>query len=211
MNIEERLALTPVIPLIQANEPEVAVNIAKALVAGGLSVLEVVLRTPEALDCLAAVAREVPDALVGAGTVLSVEQCQSAIAAGADFIISPGLDDAVVEHALSCNIQVFPGVSTATEAQRAWNMGLRTVKFFPAGLSGGCAMLKALGSVFAGMKFIPTGGVSAGNLSEYLAVPSVLACGGSWLTPSAAVDAGYYDAITKLADEAVAIARIVRG
>jgi len=209
--IAGRLRQAPVVPLVQADDPEIAVETSKALVAGGLTVIEIVLRTPSAVKCLKAVAREVPEAIVGAGTVLSEEQVEVVLLAGAKFIVSPGLYAPVVRVAQSAEMPVFPGVATASEVQNAWNMGLRTVKFFPASLAGGIPMLKALGSVFGGLSFMPTGGVSAGNLADFLALPSVLACGGSWLTPRAAITEGNFSAITQLASEAVAIAQKVRG
>jgi len=205
--LKERLAASGVVPLVQADEPETAIEISRALLAGGLSVIEVVLRTDEALRCLEAVGKAVPQAIVGAGTVLCAEQAEAAIGAGARFIVSPGLDDAVVRAAIAHGVPVFPGVATATELQRAHNLGLRTVKFFPAGVAGGTAMIKALSSAFRGMKFMPTGGISASNLAQYLALPSVVACGGSWLTPAAAIERDDYREITALAAEAVAIAQ----
>jgi len=209
--VEDRLQRAPVVPLVQTDNPETAVQITRALVAGGLTVVEVVLRTPEALACLREVASSVPDACVGVGTVLTADQAREAIDAGAAFIVSPGLDDGVVEVAKANKLPVYPGIASATEAQHAWNLGLRSVKFFPAGLAGGTAMLKALSSVFGGMRFMPTGGVSAGNLAEYLAIPSVLACGGSWLTPKDAIEAGDFGVVTKLASSALEIAQSVRG
>lgn len=208
--IESRLRYAPVVPLVQSDDPDVAVRTTEALVAGGLTVIEVVMRTSGALVCLEAIVKNVPDAIVGAGTVLSSEQAHAAIKAGARFIVSPGLYTPVVEIAQAEDLMVFPGVSTATEAQQAWNLGLRTMKFFPASLAGGPPMLKALSSVFRDVSFMPTGGVSAKNLADYLAVPSVLACGGSWLTPSDAIEAGDYDAISKLAADAVSIATNLR-
>lgn len=209
--IAGRLGQAPVVPLVQADDPKIAVETSRALVAGGLTVIEVVLRTPAAVQCLKAIVREVPEAIVGAGTVLSEEQVEAVLLAGAKFIVSPGLYAPVVRVAQSAELPVFPGVATASEVQNAWNMGLRTVKFFPASLAGGIPMLKALGSVFGGLSFMPTGGVSTGNLADFLALPSVLACGGSWLTPKAAITEGNFSAITQLASEAVAIARKVRG
>lgn len=209
--VENRLQRAPVVPLVQADNPETAVQITRALVAGGLTVVEVVLRTPAALECLREVASSVPEACVGVGTVLSADQAREAIDAGAAFIVSPGLDDGVVDVAQSNKLPVYPGIASATEAQHAWNLGLRSVKFFPAGQAGGIPMLKALSSVFGGMKFMPTGGVSAGNLAEYLAIPAVLACGGSWLTPKDAIAAGDFEVVTKLAGGALEIARSVRG
>lgn len=207
MTVEERLAESGVVPLVQADVPDTAIRMSEALLDGGLSVIEVVLRTDDALRCLEAVAKAVPQAVVGAGTVLTAGQAEAAIGAGGRFIVSPGLDDAVVSVAMAHGVPVFPGVATATELQRAHNLGLRTVKFFPAGVAGGTAMIKALSSAFRGMKFMPTGGISAANLAEYLALPSVVACGGSWLTPAAAIDNSDYGKITRLAAEAVAIAR----
>ena len=205
-SIEARLREAPVVPLVQSDDPEVATLTTKALVAGGLTVIEVVMRTEGALVCMEEITKSVPDAIVGAGTVLSSEQAEAAISSGAQFIVSPGLYAPVVDVAKANGLMMFPGVSTATEAQQAWNMGLRTLKFFPASLAGGPAMLKALSSVFRDVNFMPTGGVSVANLPDYLAVPSVLACGGSWRTPAKEIAAGNYDAITRLAAEAVAIA-----
>ena len=198
---------TRVVPLVQATDPETAVRISRALIEGGLSVLEVVLRTDEALKCLEVVTQEFPDAHVGAGTVLGANQTKEVIARGASFIVSPGLDEASVQVAQSQNIPIFPGIATPTELQQAWNLGLRAVKFFPAGLAGGPKMLKAFASVFRDVRFMPTGGVSASNLAEFLEIPSVLACGGSWLTPQDAIKDGNFSAITKLARDALAIAQ----
>ena len=209
-SLTERLNQAPVVPLIQADRPEVAAESARALLAGGLSVIEVVLRTDEAFACLRHVIASVPEAIVGAGTVLTADQAEAAIKAGAAFIVSPGLDEAVVRLAKEANLPVFPGIATATELQKAWNLGLDTVKFFPAGLAGGTAMIKALAAVFRGVRFMPTGGVSAGNLAEFLAVPSVIACGGSWLTPASEIKNQNYAAITRLAREALAIAKTAR-
>lgn len=205
-----RLSQAPVVPLVVPEDSESAIATTRALVKGGLSVIEVVLRTESAMQCLEDIVRAVPEAIVGAGTVLTERQAAEVAFAGARFIVSPGLYEPVVKYAKSAGLPIFPGIATASEAQQAWNMDLRAVKFFPASLAGGPAMLKALGSVFKGMKFMPTGGVSASNLADYLAVPSVLACGGSWLTPKAAIDAGDYQIITDLAAEAVAIARKAR-
>ena len=210
-DLHKRLESAPVVPLVVPDDPETAIKTTQALVAGGLTVIEVVLRTPEAVECLSEVVSAVPDAIVGAGTVLSERQAAEVVFAGAQFIVSPGLYAPVVEFAQSARLPIFPGVATASEAQNAWNMGLRSLKFFPASLAGGPAMLKAIGSVFKDVKFMPTGGVSAGNLAEYLALPNVLACGGSWLTPKSAIAEGNYQIITDLAAQAVAIARKARG
>jgi len=196
-----------VVPLVQSDDPKTALKISEALLEGGLDVLEVVLRTDEALDCLEAIVKEFPDANVGAGTVLSVDQSREVIRRGATFIVSPGLDPASVTVANEAGLPILPGISTATELQQAWNLGLRTVKLFPASLVGGPKMIKALSSVFRDVRFMPTGGVNPTNLPEYLSVPAVLACGGSWLTPAHAIEAGDFGAITKLAKDAIAIAQ----
>jgi 2-dehydro-3-deoxyphosphogluconate aldolase/(4S)-4-hydroxy-2-oxoglutarate aldolase len=211
MNITELLSNNPVVPLVQADDPAIAVKTSRALATGGLKVAEVVFRTDRALECLQAVAEDVPEMIAGAGTVLSAEQATAALDHGAQFIVSPGLDDGVVRVAKERGVPIYPGTMTPSEVQHAFNLGLDTVKFFPASIAGGVPALKALASVFRMMKFMPTGGVTPGNLGDFLAVPAVLACGGSWLTPKDAIEAGNYDAITKLAAEAVEIARVARG
>lgn len=202
----QALKEAPVVPLIQSDDVDIAVKTTRALIEGGLTVIEVVLRTDAALDCLEAIAKEFPEAHVGAGTVLSADQTKEVIRRGAKFIVSPGLDEASVKVAHDAGLPILPGIATATELQQAWNLGLRTVKFFPASLAGGPKMLKALSSVFRDVQFMPTGGVNPATLKDYLSVPAVLACGGSWLTPKDAIAAGDYAAITQLAKDAIAIA-----
>ena len=209
--IEKRLLRAPVVPLVAPTDAPSGIRTARALVDGGLTVVEVVLRTPAAIDCLGEIAQAVPDAIVGAGTVLGEEQAAAVLDRGARFLVSPGLYEPVVRLAHDAGVPVFPGVATASEAQQAWNLGLRTLKFFPASLAGGTAMIRALGAVFRDVRFMPTGGVSAANLADYLALPNVLACGGSWLTPADAIAQGRFDAVTALAREAVAVALAARG
>ena len=204
------LRAAPVVPLVQSDEPQTALKISEALIAGGLNVLEVVLRTDAALDCLEAIVKAFPNAHVGAGTVVTPDQAREVIRRGATFVVSPGLDAEVVQICQEANIPVLPGVVTATELTAGYNLGLRTMKFFPAGLAGGPKMLKAFASVFRDVNFMPTGGVNAANLNEFLAIPAVLACGGTWLTPKAAIESGDFDAITKLAKEALSIAAQAR-
>lgn len=210
-DMNSRLAIAPVIPLVQADDPDIAVAISRALAKGGLTVIEVVLRTPAALECMHAICELEDDLIVGAGTVLSSSQAITVLEKGAQFIVSPGLDASIVGVAQDNGAPVFPGVMTPSEVMTARNLGIDIVKFFPASIAGGVPALKALGSVFGKLRFMPTGGVSAGNLAEYLALPSVLACGGSWLTPKAAIADGNYDEISRLANEAIAIAKSVRG
>jgi len=204
--LKELLQNNPVVPVLVIEDAAKAVPVASALVAGGLSVIEVTMRTAAAADAIAAIRSEVPEAHVGAGTVLSSDQARAIVDAGAQFIVSPGLNADVVRVAKEMSVPVIPGIATATEAQTAWNLGLRILKFFPAGQAGGIPMIKALSAVFRDVMFMPTGGVSAGNLRDYLDVPAVLACGGSWLTPADAIASGDYERITRLAAEAVAIA-----
>ena len=201
---------TPVIPIVQAEDAKTAVLTAKALQEGGLNMIEVVLRTDAALTCLEAISQELPDVVVGAGTVLNADQADEVVRRGAKFIVSPGLDEGVVSSAKANNLPIFPGVVTPSEVQRAANMGLSMVKFFPASLAGGVPMLKALSAVFRNMKFMPTGGVSEANLADYLTLTSVVACGGSWLTPKDEIAAGNFSAVTKLAEEALQIASNTR-
>ena len=192
--MRELLEKAPVVPVVVIDDASKAVPIANALVAGGLPVIEVTMRTAAAADAISAIAADVPEAFVGAGTVLSGEHARTIVSAGAKFVVSPGLHDDVVAVANEMTVPVVPGVATATEAQYAWNLGLRILKFFPAGQAGGIAMIKALAAVFRDVMFMPTGGVSAKNLHDYLQVPSVLACGGSWLTPADAIESGDYAA-----------------
>ena len=210
IEVDRLLRQVPLIALVQADDADTAVRTSRALAAGGISVIEVLFRTDAALDCLAAVAREVPEAVAGAGTVLSVAQARAALDAGAKFIVSPGLDEEVVDVARSAGAPVYPGVCTATELQRAYKLGLDTVKFFPASVAGGVPALKALSSVFRTMRFIPTGGVSPANLADFLALPAVLACGGSWLTPAKLIQSGDFDGIRILAEQAILIANQAR-
>jgi 2-dehydro-3-deoxyphosphogluconate aldolase/(4S)-4-hydroxy-2-oxoglutarate aldolase len=207
--LSQRLNTAPVVPLIGENDPACAVKTANALSDGGLSVIEVVMRSTDAQKCMEAVLAETKGLIVGAGTVLTLDQAKSVRASGAQFIVSPGLVDEIAHYCLDEAIPFYPGIMTAGELQRAYALGLREVKFFPASLAGGVPMLKALSSVFREMRFMPTGGVSAGNLAEFLALPSVLACGGSWLTPKEAVAEDDFSRITRLAKEAVRIAAAV--
>ena len=210
MNIVNTLEATPVVPLVQADDPQTAIRTSRALAAGGLTVAEVVLRTDAALECLAAVASEVPEVVAGAGTVLNSTQAEQAIDAGAKFVVAPGLDADTVRICQSRDIPIYPGTMTPSEVMQAYNLGLREVKFFPGSLAGGIPMLKALGSVFREVRFMPTGGVSVSNLADFLALPCVLACGGSWLTPAEVIAEGKFDEVTRLAAEAVAIAKRAR-
>ena len=205
MAVLEQLATRRIVPVVVLDEAAHANPLADALVAGGLPVAEVTFRTaaaPEAIRIMA----DRGDILIGAGTVLTVAQVDQAVAAGANYIVSPGTSRAVVERCQEHGIAVLPGAVTATEVQAALELGLTTVKFVPAGTSGGAPAIKALSAPFGDVKFVPTGGVSAKNLHEYLAVPSIVAVGGSWMVDKALVNAGKFDEIAKLSAEAVALA-----
>ena len=205
-NLESRLAKAPIVPLVQADNPKIAIATTRALAEGGLTVIEVVLRTQAALECLSAICELEDDLVVGAGTVLSESQAADVLDRGAKFIVSPGLDESIIGIAQDADVPMFPGTMTPSEVMRARNLGIAVVKFFPASIAGGIPALKALGSVFRDIRFMPTGGVSAQNLGDFLALKSVLACGGSWLIPPAAIAEGNYDELTRLAQEAIRIA-----
>lgn len=210
MKFEDALKTVPVIPVIVLQRAEDGVPVAEALIEGGIPIFEFTLRTEAALPAIAEIAKRFPEAQTGAGTVLSKARARQALDAGAQYIVSPGWDGGVVKTAKKAGVPVIPGVATPGEVQRAMRKGLRVLKLFPAGIAGGVPMLKALASVYADVSFVPTGGVSAGNLAEYLAVPNVAAVGGSWLVPKAAVAEGRFEEITKLAIEAREIAADVR-
>ncbi len=193
-----------IIPVVVINDAAGAVPLARALVEGGIPTAEVTFRTEAAPAAIAAMAQQVPELLVGAGTVTSAEMARQAVDAGAKYIVSPGLNPAVVRWCLEHEVPVLPGVATPTEVEAAMELGLTMLKFFPAEQNGGVKMLKSLASPYKTIRFIPTGGVGKENLNEYLGQPNVAACGGSWICPPALVDAGDWAGITRLCREAVA-------
>lgn len=192
-----------ILPLIVMDDPARAGPLGQALLDGGLPCAEVAFRTRAALEALRRMAGEHPDLLVGAGTVISEAQAKDAHAAGARFIVSPGLNERVVGYCRAINLPVFPGVCTPTEVNAALELGLTVLKFFPAEPMGGVAFLQALAAPFAGVEFLPTGGISAANLGSYLALPQVVACGGSWMAPQKLVDAGEFGDIVSEVRRAV--------
>lgn len=202
MDIIERLGLTGIVPVVVLEDAERAVPTARALLAGGIDVMEITFRTSAAPEAIRAVAEQCPEMTVGAGTVVTLEQCRQALACGAQFIVSPGYCEEVVTYCVAQNIAVLPGCVTPTEIMAAMAHGLHTLKFFPANVYGGLAAMKALSGPFPGVRFIPTGGVSAENLGEFAAAPFVHAVGGSWLCAKADIAAGNYDKITALCREA---------
>lgn len=203
MSALDSIARHRILPVVVVDDAGHADGLGEALVAGGLPLVEVTLRTPAAMTALRALAARA-DLLVGAGTVLTPGQVDDAVAAGARFVVSPGVSVAVIRRALELQIPVIPGVATATDIMTALDEGVDTVKFFPAEACGGVAALRSLAAPFPRLRFVPTGGVGPGNLSSYLAVPAVLAVGGTWVVPTAAV-AGDRDAATRSVTEAVAL------
>lgn len=197
----------PVIPVIVLSDVAHAVPLARALVEGGIRMLEVTLRTPVALACIEAIAKEVPDAVVGAGTVRSAADAQAAAMAGARFAVSPGFTDSVGKACHDLGIPLLPGVATPSEVMAAQEGGYHALKFFPALQAGGVAMLKAWQGPFGDVKFCPTGGITGGNAGDFLRLPNVVCVGGSWLTPPEVVERGDWAHITQLARQAAAIHR----
>ena len=204
--LERAMTAGPVIPVLTIDDLADAVPLARALVAGGLPTIEITLRTPHALAAIAAVAREVPGAIVGAGTVLNRDHVREAQRAGALFCVSPGATPALLEAADVAGVPLLPGVATASEAMVAQEAGCRFLKFFPAEASGGVNFLKSVYWPLPALRFCPTGGIDAAKAQAYLALPNVLCVGGSWVVPQAAVTKGDYAAITALAGEASAMA-----
>ena len=202
MNVSERLARSAVVPVVVLDDAKDAVATAKALLAGGVDVMEITFRTAAAADSIKAVAENCPDMLVGAGTVITLEQCKKAVECGAKFIVAPGFDEEVVRWCVENGVAVTPGCVTPTEIMAAMKLGLKVVKFFPAGVYGGLSAMKALSGPFGGIRFIPTGGVNAQNLGEFIAAPYVHAVGGSWVCPKADIAAGNFDKITELCAQA---------
>jgi 2-dehydro-3-deoxyphosphogluconate aldolase / (4S)-4-hydroxy-2-oxoglutarate aldolase len=213
MAVKKGGALTPlevmgdaaVIPVIVLDDVAQAVPLARALVEGGIRMLEVTLRTPAALRCIEAIAEQVPGAVAGAGTVRSEEDARAAAAAGARFAVSPGYTSLIGAACRQAGLPLLPGVSTGSEILLARQDGWNELKFFPAVPAGGTAMLKAFAGPFPDVRFCPTGGVTAANAREFLGLPNVVCVGGSWLTPADAVKAGDWGRITKLARDAVAL------
>lgn len=199
------LDLAPVVPVVVLEDAADAVPLARALVAGGLPAIEVTLRTAAALDAIKAIAAEVPDAVVGAGTVISARNVSDTVAAGARFLVSPGWTDALLDAMKSSGVPFLPGVSTTSEVVALLERGVTEMKFFPAEAAGGTAYLKALSAPLPQARFCPTGGISLTSAPSYLALPNVGCVGGSWMVPADAVAAGDWDRVERLAAEAAAL------
>ena len=202
MDVLKRLAQSGVVPVVVLEDAKDAVPTAKAMLAGGIDVMEITFRTAAAADSIKAVAQECPDMVVGAGTVINLEQCKLAVECGAKFIVSPGYDEETVAWCCDNGIPVTPGCVTPTEIMMALKHGLKVLKFFPANVYGGLSAIKSLAGPFGGVKFIPTGGVNQQNLGEFVSNPSIHAVGGSWVCPKADIAAHNFDKITQLCAEA---------
>ena len=202
MDVLKRLAQSGVVPVVVLEDAKDAVPTAKAMLAGGIDVMEITFRTAAAADSIKAVAQECPDMVVGAGTVINLEQCKLAVECGAKFIVSPGYDEETVAWCCDNGLPVTPGCVTPTEIMMALKHGLKVLKFFPANVYGGLSAIKSLAGPFGGVKFIPTGGVNAQNLAEFISSPYIHAVGGSWICPKADIAAGNFDKITALCKEA---------
>lgn len=204
--IAEQFYQYGVVPVVVLEDAKDAVRLAKALMDGGLPCAEVTFRTEAAEDAIRLMSKEYPDMLVGAGTVLTIDQVDRAVAAGARFIVSPGFDPEIVDYCLEKDIPVFPGCITPSEVAQAAKRGIEVVKFFPAEQAGGVAMIRSLAAPYTGMKFMPTGGISAKNLRDYLECDKILCCGGSWMVKSDLIHQGEFDRIRDLTREAVELA-----
>ncbi len=200
--LNEQLAALKIVPVIAINRAEDAIPLGKVLVENGMPCAEITFRTECAAEAIKLMRNEFPEMLIGAGTILTNEQVDQAMNAGVDFIVSPGFNPRTVQYCLDKGVTIVPGVNNPSLVEQAMEMGLRTLKFFPAEPSGGTAMLKALTAVYP-VKFMPTGGVSVANIDDYLAIPSVLACGGTWMVPTKLIDEGKWDELAKLVADAV--------
>lgn len=208
--ILEQLSSYGVVPVVVLNDVKDAEPLAKAMVEGGLPVAEVTFRTDAAEESIRIMSQKYPEMLVGAGTVLTIDQVDRAVAAGAKFIVSPGFDPEIVDYCLSKGIVVTPGIITPSELAQAVKRGLEVVKFFPAEQFGGLSTIKALAAPYTQVKFMPTGGISAKNIKDYLGFNKIIACGGSWMVKGDLVKAGEFDKIKDMCAEAVALVKEIR-
>ncbi len=209
--ILKQIGLTGIVPVVVLNNAADAMPLAESLIKGGLPCAEVTFRTDAAEESIRTIAKNFPDMLVGAGTVLSVEQVKRAVGAGAKFIVSPGLNPKVVEYCIKKGYPVTPGIMTPTELEMALGLGLDVVKFFPAENAGGLKMIKAMSAPYTMMKFMPTGGINSTNVRDYLACDKILACGGSWMVKGDLINSGNFSEIENLTREAAAIVKEIRG
>ena len=210
MTIEERFEDFGVVPVVVLDDVKDALPLAKALTEGGLPCAEVTFRTEAAEESIKVMAEAYPDMVVGAGTVLTIEQVDAAVKAGAKFIVSPGFDPEIVDYCLEKEIPIFPGCVTPSEVAQAVKRGLKVVKFFPAEPAGGVAMIKAMAAPYNQLRFMPTGGIGTQNLKDYLEFNKIICCGGSWMVKADLIKNGEFDKICKLTKEAKALAKSIR-
>ena len=210
MDMYEKFRTIGIVPVVVLDDAKDAVPLGNALCEGGLPCAEVTFRTAAAFDTIKAMKNNFPDMLVGAGTVLTPEQVDRALEAGASFIVSPGLNPRVVAHCLEVGVPIVPGTQTPSEMEQALEFGLEVVKFFPAEPAGGLKMIKAVAAPYTRLKFMPTGGINAQNVRDYLAYDRILACGGSWMVKKDLIAAGKFDEIRAMTAEAAAIVKEVR-
>jgi 2-dehydro-3-deoxyphosphogluconate aldolase/(4S)-4-hydroxy-2-oxoglutarate aldolase len=211
MTIIERAREIGIIPVVSIPKLEHALPLAEALLEGGLPCAEITFRTVAAAEAVARIRSRFPEIFLGAGTVLTIEQAETAISAGAEFIVSPGTNLTVVDYCLSKGVTIFPGVCTPTEIEMALSKGVDALKFFPAEPMGGVKFLQAICAPYRNVRFIPTGGIDTTNIGQYLALPQVVACGGSWMVKPELFEAGDFAKVKQLAAEAVTLARELRG
>ena len=209
--IFEEIARLGIIPVIKLESPDGALALGRALISGGLPVAEVTFRTGAAAQAILALRKAYPELMTGAGTVLTVEQAEAAIAAGASYVVTPGFNPRVVDFCIARNMPIVPGVNSPSQIEQGLERGLRLLKFFPAEASGGVKMLKALHGPYAEVSFLPTGGVDISNLESYLKLPYVAAVGGTWMVKEELLSAGDFDEVERLCAEAVALAAKFRG
>lgn len=210
MKIEERFEDFGVVPVVVLDDVKDALPLAKALTEGGLPCAEVTFRTEAAEESIKVMAEAYPDMVVGAGTVLTIEQVDAAVKAGAKFIVSPGFDPEIVDYCLEKEIPIFPGCVTPSEVAQAVKRGLKVVKFFPAEPAGGVAMIKAMAAPYNQLRFMPTGGIGTQNLKDYLGFDKIICCGGSWMVKANLIKNGEFEKICKLTKEAKALAKSIR-
>jgi len=207
LTLEQITSASPVVPVMVIERLEDAVPLAQALINGGLLALEVTLRTPVALDAIKTIKQALPDAMVGAGTILNAKDLQAAADAGARFIVTPGTSPALLKALVNCELPVLPGVSTPSEALALYELGFTTLKFFPAEAAGGVAMLKSIGGPVPQLSFCPTGGINLNNAEQYLALKNVVCVGGSWMVPAELIKNQQWQEIEDLARQAASLAR----
>lgn len=209
--VGERISELGIIPVAVIHDAANAIPLADALIAGGLPCVEVTFRTDAAEDSIRMITESRSEVLVGAGTVLSVDQARRAVDAGAQFVVAPGFDAEVVDYCMGRDVTVCPGCATASEITQAYKRGLRVVKFFPCGELGGLQAIKTLAAPFSGMRFMPTGGINVGNVAEYLADEKIVACGGSWLAPAQLISDGAFEEIEGRVRAAIELVKATRG